>query len=210
MSALVRELDTPLARSRRALLGAVGSGLTLAASGLLLPDRLAAAPEEVGLPARDEPLAQQARRRRHRRRRQRHKRDAPAFVTAVLSGTQDIPSNAPATIGFGIVLKFRNFSFEGNVTRFVVGLSGQYAIDLFLSLSSSSAGVWTTRLVVARPGFPPDVYDNNSVLTTEPTPTVFSGILSLEGGDTLEVVGLQNSATQALVSSGTIVITRQG
>ncbi len=205
MSPLARELDTPPARSRRSLLGAAGSSVTLAASGLLLPASLAAAPAEVDAPLRD--MQNRAGKRRHRRQKHRRKHETQAYTTAVLTGPQVIPSNALTTIGFDTFLIVRDLTYELSESRVAVHTTGTYSMNVFLSWSGSSAGRWITHLVVTHEGSPSNAYDYVGLLTTEPQPTVFTAIINLKKGDTLQMISQQDSATEALVSAGTMVIT---
>lgn len=209
MSPKTHEQDPSPARSRRALLRAAGSALTLTASGILLPESVIAGTKAIEAPAPSELHAQRARRRRHRRRR-RHTHETPAYATVVLPEPQVILSNTLMTIRLNTVLTSRHFVFNTGESRVVATKLGNYSIDLFLNWSGSSAGTWTARLVLTRQGLPSDVLVHTSTLTTAPTPTVLHTNLILKRDDTLQVISQQNSATPAHVSAGTMVITRQG
>jgi hypothetical protein len=214
---MARELDTLPAWSRRALLGAAGSGFTLAASGLLLPEWLIAETEAVDLPVR---RVQHRADKRRQRRRDHHSHDAngprkghpnnhnpKAFVSVMLSGSQAIPSNTTTTIRFDVILSQGGPGrFDLATSRFTAELSGVYSVNVSVIWSGSVVGRRETGLAGTDSLYiPGDI----GMLSTVPTSASFSTFVRLELGDSLAVVGLQDSAAQAQVSAGTMSIILQ-
>jgi hypothetical protein len=205
MSSVKRELDTAPAWNRRALLGTAGSSLTLAASGLLLPESVIAATDASDLTVRHVPQEanNRRRRRRHRHAHHRHGQQIRALAAVALSGSQVIPSNTQTTLHFDVGLSLLHFQVDSSASRLFPEIFGIYDFELFLTWSGSRDGVCATRLAVN------DSYisDDRTLFTSAPTIVRIVQTARLREGDSIQVLGQQDTDGEAQVSAGAMAIT---